>query len=345
MLNGRDETLAYDSSLHISPEHALAIARSASCYGCAKYILVEPVVVPELKFRHIEGQIFLADLMKRPDHTTLEDRPKAFDGIGMHGTDDILPFGVIDHFVRVFLMKLAVPHPLVRDQQAHVIRYGFIDELGQGFSFDVPNDTSHHIALALDRTRYDRLASAASSAEISSSTFTSVLVLGFPADKGFIDLDDPAELRGIARAQGDSNAMAHIPGGLVRTEAHVAADLQGAHALLTRQHQVRHLEPIQQRLVRVLEDCSTDVREAIGRHGRALIALPMPGIVLQLGRIVRTTTGALHTLRPAFADEIGRTGRLIRKGLLELWDRHLMQKFCSGHGVVSRVDRSIAWPH
>jgi len=45
---------------------------SASCYGCAEDILIEPMVVPKLKLRHVERKVFFANLMKCPNYTTLK---------------------------------------------------------------------------------------------------------------------------------------------------------------------------------------------------------------------------------------------------------------------------------
>ena len=77
--------------------------------------------------------------MKRTHHATLKDRPEALDGVGMHCADHILSLGVIDDLVRVLLIQLAVSHPLICNQQADVIGYGFIDKAGQGFGFHVSN--------------------------------------------------------------------------------------------------------------------------------------------------------------------------------------------------------------
>ena len=85
-----------------------SVYASASCYGRAENVLVEPMVVPKLKFRHVERKILFADLMKRPDHATLEDRPESFNGVGMHRTDDVLPLRVIDDFVRILLAQLTI---------------------------------------------------------------------------------------------------------------------------------------------------------------------------------------------------------------------------------------------
>lgn len=330
------------SSLRISAEHALPAACSASCYGRAKDVLVEPVVIAKFKLGHVERKILFADLMKRPHHATLEDRPKALDGVGMHSTYHILPLSMVDDLMRVFLMQLPIAHPLIGDQQAHIIRHGFIHKAGQGFGFHIGNDTSNHIALALYRSSHHRLARPCASG--ASITVVPMSVFGFATDKGFIHFNDPAELGRVSGRHRHTNTMAHIPGGLVGPEPHVAANLQGAHALLARQHQVRDLEPIQQRFIRVLEDRSADMGETIGRDRRTLVALPMPRVAFQLRWIRRTTTWALHAIRPAFADEVLATGFLVRKRFLELWNSQLMQKFLSGHDHVSKFDDwSIAW--
>ena len=45
-------------------------------------VRIHPVVVPELELVHVEGEIFLADLVERADDATLHDRPKTIDGVG-----------------------------------------------------------------------------------------------------------------------------------------------------------------------------------------------------------------------------------------------------------------------
>ena len=71
------------SSVGLLAEYALPVAHSATCYSRAEDVFVHAIVISELKFRHIDRKIFLADLMKRPDHPTFEDRPKALDGVGV----------------------------------------------------------------------------------------------------------------------------------------------------------------------------------------------------------------------------------------------------------------------
>ena len=80
--------------------------------------------------------------MKRPNHPTLEDRPEAFDGVGMHGADYILRLGVVNDLVRELLAKLPVSCLLIGDQQAHIIRHGFPDEARQGVRLHIRNHSS-----------------------------------------------------------------------------------------------------------------------------------------------------------------------------------------------------------
>ena len=63
---------------------------SASSYRCSKEVGILAVVVTKLKFIQIQRQAFLADVMVGADDTAFEQRPEAFDVIGMHFTAHIL---------------------------------------------------------------------------------------------------------------------------------------------------------------------------------------------------------------------------------------------------------------
>ncbi len=54
-------------------------------------VVVEPIVVSELKFRNVERQIFAANFMETSDHTAFEDAPETFNRIGVDCADNILP--------------------------------------------------------------------------------------------------------------------------------------------------------------------------------------------------------------------------------------------------------------
>jgi hypothetical protein len=89
-----------------------------------------------------------------------------------------------------------------------------------------------------------------------------VAVPGFAADESFIDLDNAAQLFGMFD-QRNADAVAHVPGRFVRAEAHVAHDLQRAHAFLAGEHQVDDAKPLAERLIRVLENRADDMGEAV----------------------------------------------------------------------------------
>ena len=59
-----------------------------------------------------------------------------------------------------------------------------------------------------------------------------VLVLGLSADVGFVNFDVADQLLELRIAERNANLAAHEPRGFVGTKAHVAEDLQRAHALL-----------------------------------------------------------------------------------------------------------------
>src|SRR5271166_4186663 len=63
---------------------------SASCYHVEENVLVVAIVEAILKFREIERQIFLADVVIGAEHAALEQRPERFDVVGMDFTANIL---------------------------------------------------------------------------------------------------------------------------------------------------------------------------------------------------------------------------------------------------------------
>ena len=143
------------------------------------------------------------------------------------------------------------------------MRDRFIDEAVERGCIRAFNHASHHVALALHGTDHNQLSRSASAAEVSTSALAFVLVLGLPADIGFIHFDIADQFLKFDIAQRHADFGAHEPCGFVGAEAHVAADLKGADALLAGQHQVNDAEPFTERLVGVLEDRSDQDREAI----------------------------------------------------------------------------------
>jgi hypothetical protein len=98
-----------------------------------------------------------------------------------------------------------------------------------------------------------------------------------PTKKRFVNFNDPSKPANVLDHCG-ADFVAHEPSGLVGTEAHVAEGLKGAHTFLANQHQVRDSEPILKRLIRIFENRSGKVGEAVSSIAArsALRALPTP---------------------------------------------------------------------
>jgi hypothetical protein len=56
---------------------------SASLNRRAENVRIVPMVVAELKFCDVQRHVFGADLVERADDTALENRPEAFNRVGM----------------------------------------------------------------------------------------------------------------------------------------------------------------------------------------------------------------------------------------------------------------------
>ena len=174
---------------------------------------------------------------------------------------------MVDGLVRKVFAQMLVAHPLIRHEQADLVRDRFFHEAlpaSSAFTFSITRATTLPLRLTAPATGV--LPDPIPPVPLPSPLV--VLVPRLAADERFIDFDNAAKLLRSPSGQGRANAMAHIPSRLIRAKAHEAANLQGAHALLAGQHQMRDAEPILQRLIRVLKDRARNMRKAIGRHRR-----------------------------------------------------------------------------
>jgi len=77
------DTIA-QSSLHISSEHASAVACSAFCYDIRKDVWIVPVIMAIRKLRQVQRQVILRDIVKGPNDATLEQAPERLNVIRVH---------------------------------------------------------------------------------------------------------------------------------------------------------------------------------------------------------------------------------------------------------------------
>jgi hypothetical protein len=273
-------------------------ATSATRYDGSECVGIVPMVVPELKLVDVQRQICGAHLMEVADDAAFNQRPKTLDALSVNRTDDILPLSVVDNLMRVVFVQPAIADPLVRDQQADLIRHSLPHEGFEGFAVNAIDNTSRNLTLAADRTNDRRLSRTDATSPATLSALANVAVLSEAADKGFVNLYLAEQLALGAVLHRDPKAMAHIPSCLVRASTEHAVDLKGAHPFLGVVHQERDLEPLDKRVFGVLEDRSGDDREPIAVLIAAL-AEPVEWAGLNLPHLHVAAARAMDALRPA----------------------------------------------
>src|SRR6185312_1639159 len=146
---------------------------SASSDCLPEDVCVIPVVVPELEFGEVERQIFGADFVERADNAAFEDRPEAFNRVGVDRADDVLALGVVDNRMRVFGVEALVAAPLIGDEQAYLLGNRAAHEALEHVAANVADDAGDNLPFALNGADHRRLAGP----DAASSAATAALVL------------------------------------------------------------------------------------------------------------------------------------------------------------------------
>jgi hypothetical protein len=333
----------FSSSKYINESENASVFCGFFCVSAPRYcglenVVVHPIVVPELEFRDVQRQIFAADLVEAAHDTAFQERPKAIDRLGVNHAVNILLFGVADEGVREIFLEFPIAGMFVSYDKADIFCNGLPNETIQSRGIGIANDAGDHIALALDRADNDELAGYAGSGLF----LVPMPVAVAPANIGFVNLNDAAKLSFRLNESG-ADFVAHGMRSAVGTEAHDALDLEGADTLFARQHQMHDTKPLPERLIRVLKDGAGDMREAIGGHASAFVAVP---VIITAGQSERISAAAwaFDAIGPAARNQVSFAGIFIRERRFELSDGHLMNWFRAAHGVSSQRERNIAWP-
>src|SRR6202050_1770501 len=263
----------------------------ASANRRVENVLVLPIVIAELKLRDIERHILGADLVERADNAALEDAPKAFNRVRVDRADNILVPVVVNSGMAIVVTQTRVAGPRVSRQQTDFVGNGLINEIENADPIDAPQNTRNHIALALHCANDRRFATEATFALIQ------MAIAVFAADESFINLDNAAELF-LRLHHRCPDFVAHGMCSLIRAKAHLPLNLQRRNAFLAGGHQMNHLEPLAQRLIRVFEDRPGNYGKAVAIR-RAFLALPVPLAGLQFIDRWIAAARALHAFRPA----------------------------------------------
>jgi len=200
---------------------------SATRYGRTEDILVLPIVIPEFKFRNIQGKVLGGNLVEGAHDAAFDQRPEAFDGVGMNSTDHVFAPAMAHNAVRVFGQP-GVAGVLVGRQEIDLGAYGLTDEVLQGAPVGIADHASHDATVAGYGTGHDEFATSATAA----GAFPAMFVLGLPAYIGFVSFHDAHKLAESGIDQTSTDTVAHIMGSLVRADPENALHFEGGNTLL-----------------------------------------------------------------------------------------------------------------
>jgi hypothetical protein len=304
-------------------------------------VRVLAIVVAKLELGNIERHICPAHFVECADHAALEDRPEAFNRLSMDCANDILAPRMVNDAMRIFTVKTLVANPLIGTEQANFMRDCFADEGGERSGIHVCDHTRDHIALAAYGADDRRFTGTNAAGSTAATAFIPMPVFGQATNESFIDFDNSAELINVFHESG-SDFVAHEPSGFIRTEAHVAHDLQRAHAFLAGEHQVDDAIPVAKRFVGILKNRIDQDRESItgGTARGALRALPMPFARWQVIYSRISATGATNALGPTTRLQVRLAGVFVWKHPLKLRGGKLMNRlrlFAARHGVLHPI--------
>ena len=160
---------------------------SAACYRRPEHIGIKAVVVAELKFRDVQRHILGRHFVKSAHYAALKQRPETLNRVGVNGTDNVLVFAVVNHFVRKRSRQIDIAGPRIRSEQTYLVGNGFPDKLGYAGAINVFQDASDNIALTLYGSDHWRFIGG--NAALTASLIP-VAIFVFATDPSLVNLDN-----------------------------------------------------------------------------------------------------------------------------------------------------------
>jgi hypothetical protein len=108
------------------------------------------MIVAELKFGQVERQVLLGNVAIGADDSTLEQRPEAFDAVGMNFAPRVLALTVAHGFMREGWFQDAISGMFIGCDQGHEVADGFAHEPIQRRRVGVLDNLADDVALAAD---------------------------------------------------------------------------------------------------------------------------------------------------------------------------------------------------
>ena len=124
---------------------------SAACYRLAENIGFMAIVKPELELREVERQIFLADVVIRPNNAALEQGPERINRLRMDFATHIFFPMMNDRAMPIsHLCQVPVIGRFIRRNKADIARYGSFDKIVVCMPVDFFDHLAHNTALPAD---------------------------------------------------------------------------------------------------------------------------------------------------------------------------------------------------
>jgi hypothetical protein len=304
---------------------ACSEARASCCASAASYrlpkdVVIVPIVESELKFREIQRQVLLTDMVVRSDDSALEQAPERFDIVRVNLSAHIFARAVADDFMRKEMSQIAVSAPFIRCDQTDFLRYRCLDKAAQRIGGSVFDDLADDVALPGNRADDGRFAGMCRSTAAILLAILPMPVFLLSADVGFVNFDDPHELLELRVFHRSSQAMAHIPRCLVCAASDLALNLKSADAFFAVQDLPENLKPRLERIFGVLENRAANDAEAVVF---ARLAEPVKRSRVQLvDRGVAATRTGDSAVSPAVLQHELLAGFIRREGFHQLAERH-----------------------
>lgn len=197
--------------------------------------------------------------MPRTNDAALEQAERAFNGVGIDVSINVLPDAVIDGLVFSSCETRPLECPriaaeIIRDDDIYIAADVLFNVLGESAASHVRRMEEAEIAAALPDAQYDLLL-LSPAAPMSPR---------FAADESLIHLDNTAEFFRLRFGHCVSDSVTEIPRGLITDTKH-SLDLIGRHSLARFRHQIGNEEPFGEREVRVMEYSANS-------HGELIVA-------------------------------------------------------------------------
>ena len=287
-----------------SPERSPAFLCEHAPQEGVEHVGVLPFVVFPACFRDEERHVRLAVVVVTAVPGPFNERPEAFDGVGVDITHGVC-LRMVDNFMGHQAVNGVVAPVLVCDQERGRQGDMLLQELDDPFSAQVCSDLGHHAPAPLNDPN-DRRFLRATSRRVRGVVVLRVGASGLAAHIGFVGFDDSLEDRVLVGHRGP-DTMLHVERGRMRG-LDVPCELVAGQALLGVQHQIDCQEPLPQVYLRFLEDRP-------GEHVVATVAgmaVPAPDTALLglAGYMVTMAMWAGRSLRPTDVFQVNNAGCL-----------------------------------